>query len=129
MGGQCFNNGAITGNTDPSFRSSENGCPPGQEHYWNEYSSYRWDSRDTGWNKIDLRTAANHGSPFYLVSTTRPGGAFRNALYWEGLREIRVPVIEVQSVARAACVVDGTCEAPQADPASLAPTPAVRADP
>ena len=127
-GGQCFNSGAITGD-DPTLRSSANGCPPGQEHYWNEYESYRWDHHDTGWNKIDLRTAAQHGSAFYLMSTTRPGGAFKNATYWEGVREIRVPVIEVQSVARASCVADGTCAPPEAEPGSLRPTPASRVDP
>ncbi len=127
-GGQCFNRGAISSG-DPTLRSSESGCPPGQEHYWNEYESYHWDHHDTGWNKIDLRSAAQHGSAFYLMSTTRPGGAFKNATYWEGVREIRVPVIEVQSVARASCVVDGTCAPPEAEPGSLRPTPASRVDP
>ena len=63
------------------------------------------------------------------MSTTRPGGAFKNATYWEGVREIRVPVIEVQSVARASCVVDGSCAPPEAEPGSLRPTPSARVDP
>ena len=45
------------------------------------------------------------------------------------MREIRVPVIEVQSVARASCVVDGTCAPPEAEPGSLRPTPSSRVDP
>lgn len=129
MDGQCFMSGAIQAGDDPTLRSSGDNCPPGMEHYWNEISRYRWDHRDTGWNKIDLRTAAGLGTPYFMVYATRPGGAFKNQLYWEGDREIRVPVIEVQSVARPGCFAAGACAGAQAEPEALVPVPAARVDP
>ena len=105
---------------DPNWRSCGE-PPPGicigtvdGTEWWGRWGEpeYGWVEQVEGWHPIDLRL---HGSPTwyytsYAVITTGAGPwcAYEYADPNPG-DTVRVPVIEVQSVLRDPCVVDGTC--------------------
>lgn len=80
---------------------------------------------DEGWRDIDLRVEVGAPHAYGAQAKSQSGGLFNGVVYWDTGEEIRVPVIEVQSVLRANCTFDGGCVAPQAEPDTLQPLPNV----
>ena len=114
----------------PTLAATE-GCPAGQvaTGRW----KYKWDIKSSsdcgngvlaneGWCGQDMKYYNLLPLPYSIRKNTTEGGVFKGTTYWSPQGGgIKVPVIEVQTVMREACVANGTCSAPTAPGASLSP--------
>jgi len=107
------------------------GCPDGQvaTGKW----KYKWEEKNStdcgdgvtaleGWCGLDMQYYKMQPLPYQIRKQTTEGGVFKGSTYWSpNGAGIRVPVVEVQTVMREACVANGTCSPPSAPGGSLAP--------
>lgn len=98
--------------------TSDEGCAEG----WVAPGSYTygWQDFTTDWAGIDL-TQIGRATSYNLRTRTVSGGAWQGNVYWDQPSGVWVPVLEVQSVLRSACVANGTCLPPTALPNPSAP--------
>ncbi|MCL5994813.1 MAG: hypothetical protein M1546_02015, partial [Chloroflexi bacterium] len=109
---------------EPEGTSNE-GCEPGyvSPGQW----SYGWQEYATEWTGIDLRQTGR-ATAYDSRTRTRSGGFFKDVSYWDTpsgdpdeASGIWVPVLEVQSVLRSACVASGECPPPKVEPTAVTP--------
>lgn len=98
--------------------TSGEGCPPGE--FAPGYYTYFWATFSTSWAGINM-LQTGRDTTYDLQNAAEGGGQVNNTLYWDANSGVWVPVVEVQSVLRQACVAAGTCAPPVAEPGSLAP--------
>ena len=77
--------------------------------------TYGWQDYVTDWAGVDL-TQLGRATSYDLRTRTTSGGAWQGIIYVDEPQGVWVPVIEVQSVLRSACVAAGTCDPPTAPP-------------
>lgn len=113
--------------------AATNGCPTGQvaTGKW----KYKWETKKSndcgdgvmavdGWCGMDLKyyKLTTSGFPYLVVKGATEGGVFKGSTYWSPSGAgIKVPVVEVQTVMREACVANGTCSPLTAPGSSLTP--------
>jgi hypothetical protein len=110
--GECQCHGGPGANECQGQAGMCTGAPSTEHWVWVEDPVYDWVSHETDWNLMDLRDYGS-GTWYYTswaVITTGEGPwcAFEYADPNPG-STVRVPVIEIQSVLRDPCMVDGTC--------------------
>ncbi|MEO6061817.1 MAG: hypothetical protein ABIQ99_07770 [Thermoflexales bacterium] len=98
--------------------TSGEGCAAGS--YATGHYTFYWAPFATTWSGIDMRLTGRATS-YDLQNSARGGGQVNGTYYWDDNGGIWVPVVEVQSVLREACVAAGTCAPPVAEPGSLTP--------
>jgi hypothetical protein len=99
----------------PDGYSSE-GCKSGW--YAPGHYNYTWTRYTTGWTGVDL-VQTGKTTTYDTQMEAKAGGMVFGSQYWDAPSGIKVPVVEVQSVLRSACMASGTCDAPQAESDSV----------
>jgi hypothetical protein len=94
---------------EPEGTSSE-GCQPGSvaPGQW----GYQWANKMTTWAGIDM-TGMGKSTTYDVRTKAQSGGVYADQTYWDDQTGVWVPVVEVQSVLRNACVAAGTCAPPE----------------
>ncbi|HEY3289360.1 MAG TPA: hypothetical protein VGK87_04455 [Anaerolineae bacterium] len=113
--GACYQTGLNPdGTTITPPGTSGDGCAAG----WAAPGTYTygWQDFTTDWAGIDM-TQVGKSTTYDLRTRTMSGGAWQGNVYWDQPSGIWVPVLEVQSVLRSACVANGSCLPPTAPPA------------
>jgi len=117
-------------NPSPSIAATE-GCPTGQvaTGKW----KFRWQPKTSidcgdgitaveGWCGMDMKYYKLLPLPYAIRKVTTEGGVFKGSTYWSPAGAgIAVPVVEIQTVMREACVANGTCSPPSVPEYSVVP--------